>query len=260
VSNRFQDRHALVTGAGSGIGRAIACRLASEGASVTVVDINADGGQGTAELVADAGGRANFVRGDVSAEEDVALALAQAIDWAGPPTVLVNSAGIIRQSPALATSPETFDLVIATNLRSVFLVSTAVARVMVAHGLKGRIINISSIHAVVSGPNACAYTAAKGGIEAFSRTLATELAPHGITVNCVRPGATWTALNTPYYRSEVVEALNNRIPLGVIANPEDIAAGVCYLASDEAWYTTGTNLDIDGGYIMDGSLPGTSYT
>ena len=256
---RFQGKHAMVTGAGSGIGRGVALRFAQEGASVSVADIAVELGMETVRLIVEAGGEARFVQADVSSEEDVVRAVGEARAWKGTPDILVNNAGIIRQAPALETPVAVFDLVIAVNLRSVFLMATEVARFMVREGIAGRIVNMSSIHAVVSEPNACAYTASKGAIEAFSRTLASELAPHRITVNCVRPGATWTALSEPFYSDDVVRALNSRIPLGVIAQPKDIAAAVCYLASDEACYSTGTTLAVDGGYIMDGSLPGTAY-
>jgi NAD(P)-dependent dehydrogenase (short-subunit alcohol dehydrogenase family) len=130
---------------------------------------------------------------------------------------------------------------------------------MVAQGTGGRIISVSSIHAQLSEPNASAYTAAKGGMEAFSRTLATELAPHRITVNCLAPGATYTDLTLPMYTEPVKRALLERIPLKEIAQPEWIAAGAVFLASDEARYMTGQVLTIDGGYLMDGSLPGAAY-
>lgn len=256
---RFTDKSAMVTGAGSGIGRGVALRLAAEGAKVAVIDVDPDAAETTCAQIADAGGVGLAVRADVSSVDDVAAAVAAAAQWAGPPDVLVNNAGILRLAPALETPVEIFDQVIAVNLRSVFLMSTEAARAMVAAGVPGRIVNMSSIHAVLSEPNACAYTAAKGGIEGFSRTLASELAAHKITVNCVRPGATWTALSTPIYTDEVIRQLHVRIPLKDIAQPADIAAAVCFLASDEARYVTGTTLAVDGGYIMDGSLPGGEY-
>lgn len=120
-------------------------------------------------------------------------------------------------------------------------------------------MNVSSIHATLSEPNAAAYTAAKGGMEAFSRTLATELAPHRIRVNCLAPGATYTDLTRPMYTDAVTRALLQRIPMREIAEPEWIASGAVFLASDESRYMTGQVLTLDGGYVMDGSLPGASY-
>jgi NAD(P)-dependent dehydrogenase (short-subunit alcohol dehydrogenase family) len=181
------------------------------------------------------------------------------IEAFGAITILVNNAGMIFTAPIIEVTDEQYDLVMATNLTSAFILSRDFAKHMIEVGQGGRIINISSIHAVLSEPNAGPYTASKGGMEAFSRTLATELSPHKITVNCIRSGAVWTALTAPLYTPEVVAALKVRIPVREIGQPETIAAGVLYFASDEAWYSTGTTLAIDGGYIMDGSLPGVVY-
>jgi NAD(P)-dependent dehydrogenase (short-subunit alcohol dehydrogenase family) len=115
------------------------------------------------------------------------------------------------------------------------------------------------VHAVVSEPLAAPYTAAKGGMEAMTRTIATELAPHGITANCVRPGATRTEMSRPIYTDEFLRALAERIPLREVAPPEWVAAAICYLASQESRYTTGACLDVDGGYAMNGGLPGATY-
>jgi NAD(P)-dependent dehydrogenase (short-subunit alcohol dehydrogenase family) len=123
----------------------------------------------------------------------------------------------------------------------------------------GRIISISSIHAVLSEPNCGHYTTAKGGIEAFSRTLATELAPHKITVNFIRPGATYTELTLPMYTDSVKRSLFERVPLKQIAEASWIAAGAVFIASDDACYMTGQSLTLDGGYVMDGSLPSAEY-
>lgn len=225
---------------------------------MAVVDRDAERGPATVDSLTGPGAKI-FINADVSSRQQVDEATRQVLDTFGHIDILVNNAGILRVAPALETPDEMFDLVLANNLRSVFLFSTAVGRSMVAAGKGGRIVNISSIHAVLSEPNASAYTAAKGGVEAYSRTLASELASHRITVNCVRPGATWTDLSRPLYTPEVLRALEMRVPLGSPCQPESIAAGVAYLASDEASYVTGSTLDIDGGYIMDGSLPAMRY-
>jgi NAD(P)-dependent dehydrogenase (short-subunit alcohol dehydrogenase family) len=130
---------------------------------------------------------------------------------------------------------------------------------MIKQGKGGKIVNVSSIHAVLSEPQCCAYTAAKGGMEAFSRTLATELASHKINVNCIEPGATYSELTTPMYTDSVKKALFQRVPMQEIAQPEWIARGILFLASDDARYMTGSVLTMDGGYVMDGSLPGAKY-
>ena len=134
-----------------------------------------------------------------------------------------------------------------------------VARQMIAQGEGGKIVNISSIHAMISEPSCSAYTASKGAIEAYSRTLATELAPHKINVNCIESGATYSELTTPMYTEPVVDALFKRVPMKEIANPEWIAKGVLFLASDDSRYMTGEVMVMDGGYRMDGSLPGAEY-
>ena len=173
--------------------------------------------------------------------------------------VLANVAGILHIAPVLEVSRYDWDRVVAVNLTGVFFLSQAVARIMVDQQRAGRIVNVSSVHAVVSEPNAAPYTATKGGLEAMTRTMASELASYGITVNCVRPGATMTRMSEPIYTPQIVRSLMAKIPLGKIAPPEWVASAICYLASDEACYTTGACLDVDGGYAMDGSLPGTAY-
>lgn len=257
---RFQGDIAIVTGSGSGIGQATAVRLATEGAKVSVWDIDQDSAERTAAGISARGGIAVAVEVDVSDESSIVGAFDGVLSTWGAPSVLVNNAGILRVAPALDTTAAVFDEVISTNLRSVFLTSVRAARLMVEHAVHGRIVNVSSIHAVISEPNASAYTAAKGGIEAMSRTFASEWAPHRIRVNCVRPGATITALTKELYTDDVRRSLSVRVPLGYIAEAEEIAAGICFLASEESSYCTGTTLNIDGGYIMDGSLPDAAYT
>jgi len=256
---RFAGRAVIVTGGTSGIGRGIAVAFGREGANVVVAGRNQEGGLETVGLVEEAGGKAVFVRTDVTSREDLRNLVSSSIAAYGSISILVNNAGMILTAPVIEVTDEQWDLVMATNLTSAFILARDCARHMIEEGRGGRIINISSIHAVLSEPNAGPYTASKGGMEAFSRTLATELAKHKITVNCIRSGAVWTALTAPLYTPEIVAALKVRIPVGEIGQPETIAAGVLYFASDEAWYSTGTTLAIDGGYIMDGSLPGVAY-
>jgi NAD(P)-dependent dehydrogenase (short-subunit alcohol dehydrogenase family) len=145
------------------------------------------------------------------------------------------------------------------NATSVVMCCREVAKQMIKQGQGGKIVNFSSIHAMISEPSCSAYTAAKGAIEAFSRTLATELAPHKINVNCIEPGATYSELTTPMYTKPVVEALFKRVPWKEIAQPEWIARGVVFLVSGDSRYMTGEVLVMDGGYRMDGSLPDTAY-
>ncbi|MFJ2030656.1 SDR family NAD(P)-dependent oxidoreductase [Streptosporangium sp. NPDC087985] len=252
---RFSDKVAVVTGADSGIGRATAVRLLSEGATVVAVDIN------HTQPWAEAGDkRLHQLALDV-AEPDAAERLEEYLRGEFERVdVLANVAGILHIAPFLQVTRAHWDRVLAVNLTGVFFLSQAVARIMVDNATPGRIVNVSSVHAVVSEPNAAPYTATKGGLEAMTRTMASELAPHGITVNCVRPGATRTAMSESIYTPEIVSSLKAKIPLGKIAPPEWVASAIAYLASEEACYTTGACLDVDGGYAMDGSLPGTAYS
>lgn len=255
---RLQDKTAIVTGGVSGIGRAIAKTFLDQGATVAILDLHADkAAQAAAELSPD--GKAIGIGCDVGYADPVAAAFAEAEERLGPPDILVNNAGLIRQSPIIDMSEADWDFILRNNLKSVFLCSKQAARSMIRHGQGGRIISISSIHAVLSEPNCGHYTAAKGGIEAFSRTLATELAEHKITVNYIRPGATFTELTLPMYTDAVKKSLFERVPMREIAEASWIAAGAVFLASDESRYMTGQHLTIDGGYVMDGSLPGAKY-
>ncbi|TDE09696.1 SDR family NAD(P)-dependent oxidoreductase [Jiangella asiatica] len=255
---RFAGHTAIVTGAGAGIGRAAATAFASEGANVVAVDIDGSSARDAVAGFARSGDHL-VIEADVSDPADIDRTLATTQEKYGRIDVVVNNAGILRLAGAWETPLDLFDLVLQTNLRSTFYLSTSVVRMMIESGTTGRIVNVSSIHAVRSEPNAIAYTTAKAGIEGMSRTLATEVAPHGITVNCVRPGATRTKLTEPIYTTEVLAALDQRIPLKRIAEAHEIAAGILFLASDAAAYITGTTLDIDGGYLMDGSLPQVRY-
>jgi NAD(P)-dependent dehydrogenase (short-subunit alcohol dehydrogenase family) len=251
---RFAGRVAVVSGAESGIGRATALRILAEGGSVLAAD------RATYEpWPDDVAERVHRVEVDVADDRAPELVLAGLRTRGWEPHVLVNAAGVLSIAPFLEVRGEDWDRVLAVNLRGVFFLTQAVARRIVELGTPGRIVNVSSVHAVVSEPNAAPYTASKGGLEAMTRTIATELAPYGITVNCVRPGATHTRMSDPIYTPAILDALAGRIPLREVAPPEWVASAICYLASDESVYTTGACLDVDGGYAMNGALPGTEY-
>ncbi len=256
---RLKNKKAIVTGAGSGIGKAIAIRFAREGAAVAILDINDRAAQAVVTEINQSGGHAHAYRCDVGDSTQVNQAFDQACTALGGLDILVNNAAIIRQSSVVDMAESDWDLLIRTNLKSVFLCTQRALREMIKGRQPGRIIAISSIHAVLSEPNCGHYTAAKGGIEGFIRTVATEAAPHGITANYIRPGATFTELTTPMYTDSVKRALFERVPLREIAQAEWIANGALFLASDESRYMTGQHLTIDGGYVMDGSLPGAKY-
>jgi NAD(P)-dependent dehydrogenase (short-subunit alcohol dehydrogenase family) len=256
---RLKNKTAIVTGAASGIGKGIANVFADEGAAVAIFDINQAKAEEVVAGIQQKGRRACFVKCDVGNAEQVKAAFSQAVKFLGKLDILVNNTGVIRFSKIVDMPEEDWDFIIRTNLKSVFLCSQQAGKQMIQQGTGGRIICISSIHAVLSEPNCGHYTTAKGGIESFCRTLATELAPYKVTVNYIRPGATYTELTIPMYTPAVKRSLFERVPLKEIAQPEWIAAGAVYLASDESRYMTGQHLTIDGGYIMDGSLPSAEY-
>ena len=256
---RLEGKKAIVTGGAAGIGRSIALALADEGADVAIADVQTEKAQAVAKQIQEKGRGALAITCDVGDSEQVDQMVARAAKRLGGLHILVNNAAIIAQGLFWEITDEQWDRIIRNNLSSVFYCSRAAARVMIEQKRGGRIINMSSIHATLSEPNAGPYTAAKGGIEALSRTMATELAPYKILVNCVAPGATYSELTTPMYTESVKRALFQRVPLKEIAQPEWIAAGIVFLASEDARYMTGQVLTIDGGYVMDGSLPGAEY-
>ena len=242
---RLAGRHALVTGAASGIGLATAELLAREGAVVSLVD-RAE--QPLAEAAARLGAAA-FVA-DVLDPEAVAWAVGESTEAHGPPEVLVNSAGVYRITPLLAVDVAEWDEVLDVNLRGSFLVARDVARRLVATGRGGAIVNISSMAGLVadvSEPTA-AYNASKAGVIALTKQMAAEWARHGIRVNCVCPGV----IDTPMLRlmddPETGRAyLEEHVPLGRLGRPEEVASLIVFLASDEASYVTGAAVPVDGG-------------
>ena len=256
---RLESKNAIVTGGAAGIGKAIAMALAQEGANVAIADVQIDKANAVAKDIRSLGRKALAIQCDVGDSAQVDAMVQQAASELGGLNILVNNAAVISQGAFWEVSDETWNKIIRNNLSSVFFCSRAAARVMIAQKQGGCIISMSSIHATLSEPSAGPYTAAKGGIEAMSRTMATELAPHKVRVNCVAPGATYSELTTPMYTDSVKQALYQRVPMREIAQPEWIAAGVVFLASDESRYMTGQVLTLDGGYVMDGSLPGAKY-
>ena len=256
---KLKGKVAIVTGGNAGIGKGIAVMFAKEGAKVCIVGRNEKRGALAVEEIKAAGSDGFFISADVGDSENIQMIVKKTVEEFGKLDIMVNNAAVIHQARLLDLQDEDWDMIIRNNLRSVFLGSKYAAIQMVKQGNGGRIINLSSIHAKIAEPQASPYTAAKGGIEAFTRTIATELAPHKITANILAPGATYTELTVPMYTPAVKEALYKRIPLKAIANPEDIACGALFMASDESWYMTGSRMCIDGGYEMDGSLPDAEY-
>lgn len=238
---RFQGKVCIVSGGGSGIGKATCLRLAREGGKVVVADINDDGNE-TVKEIEQAGGEALFARTDVGNSEQVQAAVRAAVDKWGAVHVVVNDAAMMTFKPVVELPDEDWDKVLGVNLRSVFLF----CKYAVPHMPRGgAIVNISSVHAHETTRNVVPYASSKGGMEAFTRGFSEELAPRKIRINCVAPGAVDTPMlwNNPNVKSgaEKIE--------GAIGKPEDIAAAVCFLASDEARFITGTTLVADGGRL-----------
>ncbi len=256
---RLDGKVAIVTGGNSGIGRGIATMFAKQGAKVVIVGRNMARNEETAAEIEKDGGTAWAFQCDMGDEDNVKALIDATVEKFGELNIMVNNAGSIVQANLVDLEKADWDKLIRNDLTSVYLGSRYAAIQMVKQGKGGRIINLSSIHAKISEPQCSVYTAAKGGIEGFTRTIATELAPHHITANVLAPGATYTDFTIPMYTESVTEALYNRIPLAAIAEPKDIACGALFMASDEAWYMTGARICIDGGYEMDGSLPGAEY-
>jgi NAD(P)-dependent dehydrogenase (short-subunit alcohol dehydrogenase family) len=250
VADRFNGRTAIVTGAGQGIGRAIAERFAADGANVVVVDLNGDAASAVAEGIAAAGGNALAAATDVTDAVAVRSMVSRAIDTFGGVDVLVNNAGILRSTRILDISPDEWDLVLDVNLKAAFLCSQAVHDSMASRG-RGRIVHMASMAGrATSTLGGAHYSTAKAGVLGFSRHLAREWAKDGITSNAVSPGI----VDTPMVRASTDDTRMTQvlasIPLGRLAEPAEIANLVCFLASDEAAYITGANVDIHGGELI----------
>ena len=252
----LKDKVILITGASTGIGRAIAIETARQGANVVVNYIGkADAAQEVVREIENDHGTALAIEADVSKSDQVQHMISQAVSHLGRVDVLVNNAGIEKESPFLDKPESEFDAVIGVNLKGPFLCTQAAARDM-AKRKKGTIINISSVHEDLPFPGYSAYCAAKGGLRMLCRDLALELAPHGINIVNVAPGAIDTPINKRTLSNpEKKLALKREIPLGRVGEPQEVAKLVCYLASDDAAYITGTTVVIDGGLMhQTGSL------
>jgi NAD(P)-dependent dehydrogenase (short-subunit alcohol dehydrogenase family) len=252
-------RVAIVTGAAQGIGRACAVRLAREGARVAACDVNGAAVAEVARAIEGDGGKAVAVPCDVAKSGEVAKALGATLKAFGRVDVLVNNAGVLDDAPFLELGIDEFDRVLGVNLRGAFLMAQAVARQMVeqgagAHGPSGSpsgaIVNMSSINEKFGLPDHVAYSVSKGGISQLTRAMAVALAPHGIRVNAVGPGTIDTPILAGVIKDNAFRArVLSRTPLGRFGRPEEIAAIVAWLASDEASYVTGTTLFADGGRL-----------
>ncbi len=243
-------RVAIVTGAGRGIGRAIAERFASDGAAVVVADLDDSAAGETVAAIEAAGGRATSVHVDVTKPDEVASLASAATNRFGRTDILVNNAGILRSTRAAEVSPEEWHLVVDANLTGSFLCAQAAYPALRATG-RGRIVNVASMAGrATSTLGGVHYTAAKAGVLGHTRHLAREWARDGITVNAISPGIVDTPMVRGSIDDERMTQVLATIPLGRLAEASEVAALIAFLASDEAAYITGANVDIHGGELI----------
>jgi 2-hydroxycyclohexanecarboxyl-CoA dehydrogenase len=253
---RFEEKVVAVTGGGGGIGGAACRRFAKEGAKVAVCDLNLEAARKIAAAITAEGGKAQAVACDITSRASIDAAVQLIEESLGPIAVLVNNAGWDIFRPFVKTEPAHWEQLIAVNLTGALHMHHAVLPLMTARK-SGRIVNIASDAARVGSSGEAVYAACKGGLVAFSKTIAREHARHGITVNVVCPGPTDTALFAEYKAGagnpeKLVEAFTRAIPLGRIGQPEDLPGAIAFLASDDAAYITGQVISVSGGLTMNG--------
>ena len=246
---RLQGKAALVTGSSSGIGEAIALRFAREGADVAVhYNHGADSARAVAAEIEKMGRKAVVLGANVGQAQAAEGLVRDAHAALGRLDILVNNAGVEVREPFVDVSEEHFDLVLGVNLKGAFFAAQAAAKLMIDAGGGGRIINVSSIHEDVAFLQYSTYTASKGGMRMLTRTVCQELAPYGITVNDIAPGAIATPINKRTLGDgELLHALQDVIPAGRLGDPDEVASVAVFLASDEAAYVTGSTYYVDGG-------------
>ena len=240
---RFDGRVALVTGGASGIGKATAKRIASEGGAVVIADLQDEAAAAVVAEIEQAGGAAAYVHLDVTDEEGWAKAVEFAVDTFGGLDVLVNNAGIGDTEPIEVTTKDTWDKVVAVTQTSVFLGTKAAAEALKKSG-HGAVVNVSSMYGIVGSGVSPAYHAAKGAVRLLTKTTALGWAASGVRVNSVHPGY----IDTPILGDTDRDLLVGATPMGRLGRPEEIAATIAFLASDDASFATGAEFVIDGGY------------
>jgi glucose 1-dehydrogenase len=256
LANLLQGKVIIVTGGNSGIGRSIVEEVARLGAKV-VIDYRShpEATEAIEREIGELGGSCIGVQADVGRLDDLQRLVQEAVSRYGRLDVMVNNAGIETRTSILDTTPEDFDKVLNVNLRGVFFATQYAARQMIAQGSGGRIINISSVHEDWPMPNNTPYCVAKGGVRMLTRTAGVELAGKGVSIVNVGPGAVATPINDSTMNNpELLAKLNAAIPMGRMAQPEEIAKVVAFLASDAASYITATSIFADGGIMQ--SSPG----
>jgi 3-oxoacyl-[acyl-carrier protein] reductase len=241
-------RIALVSGASRGIGRAIADALALQGAVVIGTATTPDGARAIDDRLQAAGTKGRGAVLDVGSQESVDALVAEITEREGAPGILVNNAGITRDNLLMRMKPEEWDQVISTNLSSLYRLTKVCLRGMMK-ARQGRIINVGSVVGLTGNPGQANYAAAKAGLIGFTKSLAREVAARNITVNAIAPGFIETDMTRALEEAQI-DALRQQIPSGRLGSPEDVAAGVVFLASDAAAYVTGETLNINGGMFM----------
>lgn len=257
---RLSGKVAVVTGAGAGIGQAIALEFASEGAKVIVAEIDAPSSDQSTKMIRDAGGEAIAVQTDVTDDASVRRLVETTVTEFGPPDVLVNNAAVMPMGAIADANQGDWDRVMAVNVRGIFHCSKYVIREMKKQNRGGSIINLGSVTAIVGTPGIAAYTASKGAVVALTRQMAIDYADDAIRANSMSPGT----IDTPMLARAVAlsddqekaragfDAIH---PIGRVGTPNEIASAAVFLASDESSFVTGSNLIIDGGYTVAGALP-----
>ncbi|MBA3890254.1 MAG: SDR family oxidoreductase [Gemmatimonadaceae bacterium] len=256
VNGRLADKVAIVTGAASGIGRAIAITFASHGARVVLADVREDpreGGAPTADVIAEAGGDATFHTTDVSVWSEVDRLVKCAVERFGSLDVMVNNAAISTNQELIETEEEDWDRVMAINLKGVFFGCKRAIQQMLTQDavddVRGRIVNVSSQHGMVSSPTNFAYGTSKAGVVYMTRQIASDYAKRNIVCNAVAPGKIETGKPGPAASEASLRYSHDRTPMPRLGRPQDVANAALFLASDEATYITGENLMVDGGWM-----------